>query len=499
MSRLMACGQENSSSAEILAVHEVNPDFEPPLIEKLDYNPKKFTFTWSGSFEELQSFCFKYLNIDPAECSITRNERTKSIKTSSLILNFYKTRTLQVQGSDSQNVKAQLQSILNATKANDMSNDEAVGDFTSNDKEPPISCPGSERSEGSVWQISSGDQAVSALDFKSEISKIWSQITLIHEKIGSFNKPREADLNNAQLINTLQQRNQNLCNEISILKERLLEETTKLKRISEERDSYITALQVLTKELRVDGTVALSSNADQATIHSAEATKRPRLNSQLTSQKIPVIATQNRFEPLQDQISVHSDQPSQKNRCDVLPKSTPSSNGERNKSTTVVIGDSMIKQIHGWKLGRKVGHRVVVKSFSGATCGDMNHYLQPTIDKDPAKIILHIGTNDLKDRDPNTVADHIVDLARKIENQSSAQVILSEVVSRSDDVSNESVKATNKKLRKFCTQNGWQLVQHNNISNNCLNKSGLHLNERGNNIMFNNFVKCLSASAHRSA
>ena len=127
---------------------------------------------------------------------------------------------------------------------------------------------------------------------------------------------------------------------------------------------------------------------------------------------------------------------------------------------------------------------------------DMNHYLQPTIDKDPAKIILHIGTNDLKDRDPNIVADHIVDLARKIENESSAEVILSEVVSRSDDVSNESVKATNKKLRKFCTQNGWQLVQRSNITSNGLNKSGLHLNERGNNIMFNYF---LSANAHRSA
>lgn len=114
----------------------------------------------------------------------------------------------------------------------------------------------------------------------------------------------------------------------------------------------------------------------------------------------------------------------------------------------------MVKQIHGWKLDKKVDHWVVVKSFSGATCRDMNHYLQPTIDKDPTKIILHIGTNDLKDRDPNIVADHMVDLARKLLNESSAQDILSEMVSRSDDVSNESVKATNQRLRKFCTQNG---------------------------------------------
>ena len=37
-------------------------------------------------------------------------------------------------------------------------------------------------------------------------------------------------------------------------------------------------------------------------------------------------------------------------------------------STTLLIGDSMIKKnIQGTKLGEAVGHRVVVKSFSGAT------------------------------------------------------------------------------------------------------------------------------------
>lgn len=43
----MECGQDNSLSAEILAEQEVNPDFQPFLIEKLDYNPKKSTFMWS--------------------------------------------------------------------------------------------------------------------------------------------------------------------------------------------------------------------------------------------------------------------------------------------------------------------------------------------------------------------------------------------------------------------------------------------------------------------
>ena len=69
-------------------------------------------FVWSGSFEELQSFCFKYLNIEPADCSITANDRAKTIKTNSLILNCYKTRTIQVQGSDCQNVKLYIRNSI---------------------------------------------------------------------------------------------------------------------------------------------------------------------------------------------------------------------------------------------------------------------------------------------------------------------------------------------------------------------------------------------------
>ena len=72
----------------------------------------------------------------------------------------------------------------------------------------------------------------------------------------------------------------------------------------------------------------------------AEAAKRPRLNSRQTGQKIPAIATQNRFEPLHDQIPLRSDPPPQNNADNVLPKSTASSNSARNKPTAVLIGDS---------------------------------------------------------------------------------------------------------------------------------------------------------------
>ena len=194
-------------------------------------------------------------------------------------------------------------------------------------------------------------------------------------------------------------------------------------------------------------------------------------------QQTPVNFT-NRFAPLG-----HEDKDSNQNAS--------SSDNSTNNFTTVLVGDSIIKQIQGWKLGKKVGHRVVVKSFAGATTGDMKHYLKPTLEKNPQQILLHVGTNDLRDQNPNVVVDNVVELARKIESETSARIILSELVTRSDNVSSDSVKTVNKKLKKFCNQNNWKLVQHQNITINDLNQSGLHLNNRGNNILFNNFVNCL--------
>ena len=46
---------------------------------------------------------------------------------------------------------------------------------------------------------------------------------------------------------------------------------------------------------------------------------------------------------------------------------TSSPTKSENDRITVVVGDSIIKNLQGRKLGRVVGHRVVVKPFPGAT------------------------------------------------------------------------------------------------------------------------------------
>ena len=45
----------------------------------------------------------------------------------------------------------------------------------------------------------------------------------------------------------------------------------------------------------------------------------------------------------------------------------------------------------------------------------MRSYIQPTLENSPERICLHIGTNDLKNKEPRDVVDAIVDLARTVE------------------------------------------------------------------------------------
>ena len=159
---------------------------------------------------------------------------------------------------------------------------------------------------------------------------------------------------------------------------------------------------------------------------------------------------------------------------------------EREK-TTLIIGDSMVSRIQGKDLGKAVGHKVVVKSFSGATTSAMSHYLKPNLELSPSEVVLHVATNDLKTRDPKDVADSVVDLARQIETTCSASVAISEIVCRKDTVLDQAAKAVNKHLKKYCNQNGWDLIQHQNISYDGLNKGGLHLNFKGNEQFYRNF------------
>ena len=98
--------------------------------------------------------------------------------------------------------------------------------------------------------------------------------------------------------------------------------------------------------------------------------------------------------------------------------------------TTVIVGDSIIQNLQGFKLGKETNQRVVVKSFCGATTQDMKSYIQPTINNAPDRVFLHIGTSDLKSKAPHDIANAIADLAKTMQSTCGAEVVLSELATR---------------------------------------------------------------------
>lgn len=119
----------------------------------------------------------------------------------------------------------------------------------------------------------------------------------------------------------------------------------------------------------------------------------------------------------------------------------------------------------------------------------MHHYTKPALKKKPDTIIIHAGTNNVKNLKPKDIQKRLSDLCLKVKEQNpSTRVVLSELITRNDKKEyTEKIEQVNKCLKNFCSYNGIDLIEHKNIEVNCLNKGGLHLNKRGSSILASNF------------
>ena len=88
---------------------------------------------------------------------------------------------------------------------------------------------------------------------------------------------------------------------------------------------------------------------------------------------------------------------------------------DQNKSQKIVIlGDSMIKNIKGWEISKKL-QNVNSRHFSGAKVRCMKDYLKPSLRENPDHFVLHVGTDDLdSDRSPDLIAKSIVNVASSL-------------------------------------------------------------------------------------
>ena len=433
--------------------HEVLLETDVCLIKYLNYNHPKSVFTWSGSFDDLKSFCSEHLEVNLTTCSINHNERSKSIKSNSLTVVLFNTGTLQLQGSSTKTVKDKLNSILNLKDGDDGKESDS-DDSDDEDEELEI--------------------------LKNQISELKGDISFVKNLI--LNERKDDSSSNEK--QALKQENDSLREIINIQKE-------EISQLKTSNQSLLRVISLLSSNGPVNpyplstDSLNQTNNESDSNFHnrnpspnqnnssnqnnSQEVKKKNKSRKKTNSGVVQSEATGNTTEPINDYANTVSQ--------------------NQTNTSTVIVGDSIVKNIQGFKLGKTTKSRVIVKAFPGATTADMYHYVKPTLEKNPERIIMHAGTNDLRLHEPEKVADKIVDLAKNIASQSGCEILISELTTRSQ--SNDKVKTVNRLLSKFCNRNRWTLIRHNNINESHLNKGGLHLNQQGTTILFNNFAKHL--------
>ena len=146
--------------------------------------------------------------------------------------------------------------------------------------------------------------------------------------------------------------------------------------------------------------------------------------------------------------------------------------------------------VYGNAITKSIKHKkhVVVKHFSGAKTEDMKHYVKPTQEKEPAQIIIHVGTNDLPgNKNSDEIANEIIGFPNSIKT-SENNAVVSSIVSRKDRFNNKA-KEANKNLKDKCEEHDVQLIKHNNINEfRHTHAKGLHLNNYGDKQLTRNFT-----------
>ena len=127
----------------------------------------------------------------------------------------------------------------------------------------------------------------------------------------------------------------------------------------------------------------------------------------------------------------------------------------------------------------------------------MHSYAQPSIVRRPNLILLQSGRNGLslkidgKEKTEVQIAEEIIDLAKSI-SDNGMEVVISGLITRGDRYESKR-KRVNFVLQDLCSQNDFAYLEHNNIhANQHLNKSLIHLNRHGDNILSNNFLRALN-------
>ena len=166
--------------------------------------------------------------------------------------------------------------------------------------------------------------------------------------------------------------------------------------------------------------------------------------------------------------------------------------GGTRRKKTLILGDSIVKNIEEWRLNKRMKSSVAVKSISSATTKGMKHHMKGCLeDNSPDSIILHVGTRNLKNKESvEDIDNDIMDVEISTRNEKT-NVFVSGLTVRIDRLNNKG-KNVNSLLKRKCDEEKTSFDDNTNVNVGTLNSRVLHLNERGTTRLVNNFCFSLA-------
>ena len=135
-----------------------------------------------------------------------------------------------------------------------------------------------------------------------------------------------------------------------------------------------------------------------------------------------------------------------------------------------------------------------MNSFSGTTINKLYHFITPVLEEDRSEIvIIHIGSNDMthntiNSTDAKSISNRIIDIGKKCLLYGVKEVIISSIFIKRQLKLRRIIKQVNEHLRDECRSNKFHFISNDNITNECLWKDGLHLNNDSTYLFVSNLV-----------
>ena len=129
---------------------------------------------------------------------------------------------------------------------------------------------------------------------------------------------------------------------------------------------------------------------------------------------------------------------------------------------------------------------IKVRTFPGATIGDIKFFVIPHLRKNPDKIVLHVGTNDAPHATPKEMFSAIIDLKSFIQKYASeSKIMISTPVLRVDKANASDI---NKRYIELLKEAKLDCIFNDNIAESNIDQYGLHINESGSVILAKNLI-----------